>query len=119
MADAEQLSKLLYDERGGHYKAIAEEYELAVIHWMGGGYKVVGRYRADAAWEAREHADRCSANGYCPTSQTDNDGFLKALDDERSPAATHSLAPDSSLNFSNEAVSDAVQFNQPSLNKSE
>lgn len=57
----------------------AGELELAVIHWMGGGYKVVGRYRADAAQEAKEHTDRCSASGYCPTTQADNEGFRKIL----------------------------------------
>ena len=53
----------------------AGEDELAVIHWMGGGYKVVGRYRSNAADEARQHAEKCSKSGYCPTTQEDSVGF--------------------------------------------
>ena len=55
----------------------AGEMELAVIHWMGGGYKVVGRYKSDQGPEARDHVERCSASGYCPTTPADKDGFLK------------------------------------------
>jgi hypothetical protein len=57
----------------------AGENELAVIHWMGGGYKVVGRYRSDASELAKQHAERCSANGYCPTTPADSEGFRQHL----------------------------------------
>lgn len=56
---------------------------LAVIHWMGGGYKVVGRYLRDEDTRAIRHAEQCSANGYCPTDADDGDGYRKALADER------------------------------------
>ena len=52
--------------------------DLAVIHWMGGGYKVVGRYRSqerDGIEHAKAHAERCSQSGYCPTTPADSDGF--------------------------------------------
>jgi hypothetical protein len=52
---------------------------LAVIHWMGGGYKVVGRYLRDEDKRAVAHAERCSADGYCPTNADDGDGYRKAL----------------------------------------
>lgn len=56
---------------------------LAVIHWMGGGYKVVGRYLRDEAARAVQHAEKCSASGYCPTNAADNGGFIEALEVER------------------------------------
>lgn len=59
---------------------------LAVIHWMGGGYKVVGRYLRDEDQRAIKHAEQCSAQGYCPTNSDDGDGYRKALaDEERRP----------------------------------
>ena len=56
---------------------------LAVIHWMGGGYKVVGRYLRDESDRAVQHAEKCSASGYCPTKVSDNRGFIEALEIER------------------------------------
>lgn len=52
----------------------AEQYDLAVIHWMGGGYKVVGRYTSDEENMelATQHAERCSQSGYCPTTPADS-----------------------------------------------
>ncbi len=59
---------------------------IAVIHWMGGGYKVVGRYLRDEDQRAIRHAEQCSAQGYCPTDPEDGDGYRKALaDEERRP----------------------------------
>ena len=54
--------------------------DLAVIHWMGGGYKVVGRYNSDDAEQAKQHAARCSAYGYCPTTAADSDDCRAHLD---------------------------------------
>lgn len=52
---------------------------LAVIHWMGGGYKVVGRYQSDEADLAVSQAEMCSRSGYCPTTTEDSGGFSAAL----------------------------------------
>ncbi len=57
----------------------AEQYDLAVIHWMGGGYKVVGRYRSEDEELARQHAEQCSEYGYCPTTPADSDGYRAHL----------------------------------------
>lgn len=56
---------------------------LAVIHWMGGGYKVVGRYLRDEDARAIKHAEGCSASGYCPTTTDDGDGYRQVLAAER------------------------------------
>jgi hypothetical protein len=58
----------------------AGDQKLAVIHWMGGGYKVVGRYSADEVEQAKGHAERCSKSGYCPTTPDDSGGFSKHLE---------------------------------------
>jgi len=41
--------------------------DIAVIHWMGGAYKVVGRYQSseNGIEQAKKHAASCSAAGYC------------------------------------------------------
>ena len=57
----------------------AGENELAVIHWMGGTHKVVGRYKADAREAAIAHAERCSKSGYCPSAPGDNAEYLAEL----------------------------------------
>lgn len=59
---------------------------LAVIHWMGGGYKVVGRYLRDEDKRAIAHAEKCSASGYCQTTPDDNAGFIQALANEMTSA---------------------------------
>ena len=76
-----------YDEANKHKKLWSDVWakaiwvddagldEIAVIHWMGGGYKVVGRYRDGDADKAKQHADRCSKSGYCPTTPADSGGF--------------------------------------------
>ena len=57
----------------------AEQFDLAVIHWMGGGYKVVGRYTSEDMALAKDHAERCSKFGYCPTTSEDSVRFRAHL----------------------------------------
>jgi hypothetical protein len=53
----------------------AGEYELAVLHWMGGGYKVIERYKSDQIAEAKAHGERCQSC-YCQSEPGDNEAFL-------------------------------------------
>lgn len=57
----------------------AGDDKLAVLHWMGGTYKVVGRYTADNAADAKAQSERCSAYGYCPSEPGDNDAYLAQI----------------------------------------
>lgn len=63
------FSRVIWVEDAGHEK-------LAVLHWMGGGYKVVGRYKADGIDAARAHGVRCQSC-YCPSLPGDNEQFLR------------------------------------------
>lgn len=56
----------------------AGENDIAVIHWMGGAYKVVGRYNshdADGIENAKQHVDRCSDAGYCRSTPADSEAY--------------------------------------------
>lgn len=57
----------------------AGDKTLAVIHWMGGTYKVVGRYTSWEIEAARAQAEGCSKKGYCPSAPGDNDAYLTQL----------------------------------------
>lgn len=59
----------------------ADPHDLAVIHWMGGGYKVVGRYTSgeEDMELARQHGARCSSSGYCPTTPEDSVRYVDHL----------------------------------------
>jgi hypothetical protein len=60
----------------------AGDLDIAVLHWMGGAYKVVGRYchqESDAIERAKAHVEHCSKFGYCPTTQDDNEAYLAEL----------------------------------------
>lgn len=72
--------------------------DLAVIHWMGGTHKVVGRYSSEDTGgidRAKAHAERCSAAGYCPSEPGDNESYLAELNQPCAEAVIppHPVAP--------------------------